>query len=159
MKPALKTNPQQKQFINGREVKSIEKWTYVYFVRFVTGRPTFVSFKELEQNQQLDLNTIKVFLENQLDCYKIEFVEEEYGVKIGATIKDKYNVNFIEEKFVEDEYGLRIPTTSFQGLPKHIIFRLKENDIQNVSNVLKSSKFDPDLVYEKFVLKFKVFSI
>ena len=133
MKPALKTNPQQKQFINGREVKSIEKWTYVYFVRFVTGRPTFVSFKELEQNQQLDLNTIKVFLEEYLPGYNIEFVNEDSIIKIGAT--------------------------SPQSMPKCIIFRATITDLINVAAVLKSSKFDPDLVYEKFVLKFKVFSI
>lgn len=137
MKPALKTKPQQ--FINGREVKSIEKWAYVYFVQFVSGRPAFISFKNYnlvtqnQEHQELDLNTIKVFLEEYLPGYNIEFVNEDSIIKIGAT--------------------------SPQSMPKCIIFRATITDLINVATVLKSSKFYPDLVYEKFVLKFKVFAI
>jgi hypothetical protein len=134
MKPVIKNQPKtQIKEINGREVKSIEKWASVYFVRFVTGRPTFVSFKDLDQKQELDLDTIKTFLEKQLPNYNISFVEEEHGVKIGAF--------------------------SLQNMPGNIVFRLKETDVRNVTDTIKSNQFSSEQVYEKFNLKFKAFAI
>jgi hypothetical protein len=157
MKPIIKTQAQpQVQYINGRQVKSIQRWSYVYFVQFVSGRPSFVSFKELDENNQQnesEVEIIKVFLEDQLPCYTIQYVIEEYGVKFCTTY------NPASELDAGRKYGIRIPLSSYKGLARQTIFRLKDNDIHNVANVIKEDKFEMSSVYEKFYTKFKVFSI
>ena len=137
MKPIIKTQTQsQPQYINGRQVKSIQKWAYVYFVQFMSGRPSFVSFKDVDENNQQNENEveiIKAFLQNQLPGYNVESVIEEYGIKFGATSRNEF--------------------------PKCLVFRLKDSDVTNVASVIKQNKFAATSIYEKFVLKFKVFSI
>jgi len=141
MKPIVKAqrptqSQSQPQYINGRQVKSIQKWAYVYFVQFMSGRPSFVRFKDLDENNQQnesEVEVIKEFLQTQLPGYNVEYVVEEYGIKFGATSRAEF--------------------------PKCLVFKLKTNDVTNVANVIKENKFAATSIYEKFVLKFKVFSI
>ena len=102
----MSTIQQQLETLTGKAIVSFEEWEYVYFVKFASGRPTFVSKKKVVM--ELNLNVLSPVIWT-LEAQMRRQEGKKWVARITGT-DEKYGLarQFISPTIIEwGRYGAR----------------------------------------------------
>ena len=105
------TIQQQLETLTGKQVKAFEEWQYVYFVKFASGRPTFVSKKkvvmshyEILVNQFGDEKAALWVMKAASEYFDWSEVEKRFHPRHHETIRKVWDFIRAEQEAAEKEF-------------------------------------------------------